>query len=184
MKTRFWMMALVAAAVVGLSGCTTPLTKTQLAERFEVGENIIYLHVKGVNKDISKNQCPGSSVSNLLSETGKDNYAKSVCNNLKNLQLVSGFYWTHPRKGIQFSGGFAPIGLEIERGDFVKLSQKISANGSVDGPNMVVLVARKAKDASKESGCYWEGGAMFTNAFVSGGVVCDGWDWKKQKFAQ
>lgn len=184
MKTRFGMMALVAAAVVGLSGCTTPLTKTQLAERFEVGENIIYIHVKGVNKDLSNHPCPGPNTDKLLSETGRNIFATSICNNLKNLQGVSGFYWTHPRKGIQFVGGYAPIGLEVERGDFVKLSQKISANGSVDGPNMVVSVARKAKDASKESGCYWEGGAMFTNAFVSGGVVCDGWDWKKQKFAQ
>lgn len=184
MKTRFGMLALAAVAVVGLSGCTTPLTKNQYAERFEAGENTIYIHVKGVNKDLSKIQCPGSSVANVLSETGKDKFAKSICNNLNNLQVVSGFYWTHPRKGIQFFGGYAPIGLDVERGDFVKLSQAVAANGELDGPATVVAVARKAKDASKESGCYWEGGAMFTNAFVSGGVVCDGWDWKKQKFAQ
>lgn len=183
MKTRFGMMALVVAAVVSLSGCMTPLTRNQLAERFDTGENIIYLHVKGVNKNISQAPCP-RKIEDRLSENGKKVFADKLCKNLGNLQLVAGFYWTHPTKGIQTLSGYSPSNMDIQRDDIVKVSIPIAADGAIDGPATVVSVARKAKDVSKESGCYWEGGAMFTNAFRSGGIVCDGWDWKKQKFAQ
>lgn len=183
MKTRFGMLALAAVAVMGLSGCTTPLTNAQRLERFDVGESTVYVLVRGVNKNISKAQCPGK-IEESLSEKGKQVFETTVCKNLDNLQIVGGFYWTHPRKGIQVISGYSPINLDVSPGDIVKISRNIAPDGALDAPMRVVGIARKASEVSKESGCYWEGGGMFTNAFVSGGVVCDGWDWKKQKFAQ
>jgi hypothetical protein len=43
---------------------------------------------------------------------------------------------------------------------------------------------RKAKDATKESGCWWNGGKGATTSFIGGGAVCDGWNWRDQKFAK
>jgi hypothetical protein len=57
-------------------------------------------------------------------------------------------------------------------------------SGQLAQPLMVKRIARKAKDATQESGCWWDGGKGATTAFKGGGAVCDGWNWRDQKFAK
>jgi hypothetical protein len=87
-------------------------------------------------------------------------------------------------KGIKAARAFAPIDLIIEEDDVLEFSMDTSIEGRKIRPDLVKRVARKAKDATKESGCYWDGGKGATTAFIGGGAVCDGWNWRDQKFAK
>lgn len=184
MKTRFGMMALVVAAVMGLSGCATKVTREKNISEFESGPGYMYMLAQGINRDLSKVNCDVQKFPETFSVAAADHWNHVICPRMSEMQLINGIYYTHPFKGIKIARAFAPSGMVIEKNDIVKISTLRNTDGTVDRPHYVVEVARRAKDATKESGCYWEGGAQFTNAFISGGVVCDGWDWKKQKFAQ
>ncbi len=74
--------------------------------------------------------------------------------------------------------------MDIEPDDILEYSIATSADGQKIRPDIVKRIARKAKDATKESGCYWDGGKGATTAFIGGGAVCDGWNWRDQKFAK
>jgi len=78
---------------------------------------------------------------------------------------------------------YAPRDMDIGVDDILKLTIDVNPDGSYRRPALVEKLVKK--DGAKEpADCNWEGGRSATTAFLSGGVVCEGWDWKKQKFAQ
>lgn len=85
--------------------------------------------------------------------------------------------------GIKAIRAYAPMEWNIAEDDILELSMNTSKEGQMLRPNLVKRIARKAKDATKESGCWWDGGKGATTAFIGGGAVCDGWNWRDQKFA-
>ncbi len=176
MKTVSTLPILFVISLLG--GCAINYTNKDRLAQFEPGEVKIYVLVGGVNKDLSKMKCGGE----MLGEEFEAYVKKEICPNADKLQLFSGFFNTHPFKGIKFTGAYAPISAPIEKDDIVELSGLLREDGSPARPNLFSRIARKAKDTGPD--CQWEGGKGATSAFLSGGVVCEGWDWKKQKFAQ
>ena len=96
--------------------------------------------------------------------------------------MLAGFYHTHPFNGIKMTGALAPISAPIEKDDILELSMLIREDGSNARPTLFSRIPRNAKDTGPD--CQWDGGKGATSAFLSGGVVCEGRDWKKQKFSQ
>ncbi len=101
-------------------------------------------------------------------------------------QFVPLFYHTKVwgTNGIKYTRAYAPIEWKIAEDDILELSMDTSTGGQKLRPDLVKRIARKAKDATKESGCWWDGGKGATTAFIGGGAVCDGWNWRDQKFAK
>jgi hypothetical protein len=96
-------------------------------------------------------------------------------------QRVVSIFHTEKMKTIS---AFAPHDLKIETGDIVEVTIELSANGEITRPMPVKRVARKEKDATKASGCWWDAGKWAASAFHNGGAVCDGWNWRDQKWAK
>ena len=178
MKTVSTLPILFVTILLG--GCMATFTPKQNLEQFNVGESKSYILVSATNKDLTKISCNDES-------RGKEfltYVSKEICPNLKNLQIVGGYYHNNPLAiyGIKVISAYAPLSANIEKDDIVELSVLIQEDGSLARPALFSRVARKAKDTGPD--CRWEGGKGATSAFMSGGVVCDGWDWKKQKFAK
>lgn len=185
-------LALIAstAALLGLGGCSTTSTKEEMLTLFNPGEQAIYVvvpgHPKKLNeiKDFDKH-CGKQDLETVAASY--NNWMKmNICSNITQWQIVSGVYHTKVwgMKGLKFMGAYAPVDLKIEPNDILEFSAIYSPDGQVTRPAIVTRIARKAKDATKESGCYWDGGKGATTAFIGGGAVCDGWNWRDQKFAK
>jgi hypothetical protein len=176
MKTLATLIILFAASLLG--GCAMTYTNKDHLEMFDPGETRLYVLAGGVTKDMSKMTCDDPSVPATLNAYMQ----KEICPNLDKLQFVNGSFHTHPIKGIKTARAFAPITMNIEREDIIEISGVLAADGTVSQTSRVERIVRKAKDTGPD--CRWEGGKGATTAFMSGGVVCEGWDWKKQKFAK
>jgi hypothetical protein len=176
MKTLATLIILFAASLLG--GCAMTYTNKDRLEIFDTGEVRLYVLAGGINKDLSKTNCDEPS----QSAAWKAYAQKEICPNLDKLQFVGGPFHTHPIRGIKAARAFAPITMNIEREDILEVSIVFAADGTESTPGRVERIVRKAKDTGPD--CRWEGGKGATTAFMSGGVVCEGWDWKKQKFAK
>lgn len=192
MKThRIISIILATAALLGLSGCATSVTTKKIQSRFESGEQSLYVVVSAKPRKLSqesdyKGFCAEDSSNELLSASARDWTLKNVCPDIGKWQIVPGVYQTKVwgTDGLKLMGSIAPANWNIEADDILEISLDISADGKFMRPNTVKRIARKAKDATKESGCYWDGGKGATTAFIGGGAVCDGWNWRDQKFAK
>lgn len=80
-------------------------------------------------------------------------------------------------------GGYAPIDVKIEKGDIVAVKVYPSSDGRFRRPGEILRVAAKAKDATKENGCYWDAGTGTFRGFNQGGVICEGWHWKNHPYS-
>jgi hypothetical protein len=185
MKTfRSFALLVSTAASLGLGGCASSFSKDRLLQLNPVGESTLFGVVPGKpNKDLSNLKCEPNST---LSEEGNKYQADNICPNLGKLQIVSVVFHTKVwgMEGLKSLGAYAPADWNIEKDDILEVSVNMSETGQFVRPNLVKRIARKAKDATKESGCYWDGGKGATTAFIGGGAVCDGWNWRDQKFAK
>jgi hypothetical protein len=178
----FTLFAFVAA-LLGLGGCASVNTPQKNLAWFEAGEQSIYAvvaaspkplpEIKGFSENCGKNESMSPSF-NKWNEL-------NVCNQMDKWQSVVAIYHTEKMKTIF---AFAPHDLKIETGDIVEASFELSANGEITRPALFKRVARKDKDATKASGCWWDAGKWAASAFHNGGAVCDGWNWRDQKWAK
>jgi hypothetical protein len=191
MKTRrIVALVLATAALLGLGGCGT-LTPRDMLAQFEPGEQPLYVVVPGKParlteiKDFQK-YCGKQELPAIVAPSANEWIARNVCPDIGKWQLVSGVYHTKVwgTKGLKYTAAYAPADWNIEEDDILELSMDTSKEGQKLRPDIVKRIARKAKDATKESGCYWDGGKGATTAFIGGGAVCDGWHWRDQKFAK
>jgi hypothetical protein len=187
-RTFAWLMS--TAALLGLGGCASYTPKDMLAQ-FEPGEQKLYVVVPGQPRNLGEvndvvkncgNQILKATQSPLVNEWMRQN----ICSDVTKWQVVAGIYHTKVWgvDGLRSIGAYAPTTLHIERDDMLEMSINYSAAGLQTRPAIVTRIARKAKDATKESGCWWDGGKGATTAFIGGGAVCDGWNWRDQKFAK
>lgn len=195
MKThRILSIILATAALLGLGGCGT-LTPQDMLAQFEPGEKPLYavvggkprkLHELSDYKEAFLINCGEKETSNIVAPSFNQWIKTNVCPDLTKWQFVPLVYHTKVwgTKGLKYTRAYAPVDWKIEEDDILELSMDTSKDGQKLRPDIVKRIARKAKDATKESGCYWDGGKGATTAFIGGGAVCDGWNWRDQKFAK
>lgn len=179
------------AALMGLGGCATSFTPKDTLAQFEPGVQKLFVVVPGKPKQLTDikdldKHCGKQKLTANAAASYNDWMANNICTNIARWQIVSGVYHTKVwgTNGLKFTGAYAPAEWKIEADDILEISQEISEQGQHTRPNLVKRIARKAKDATKESGCWWDGGKGATTAFKGGGAVCDGWNWRDQKFAK
>jgi hypothetical protein len=179
------------AALMGLGGCATSFDKAEVLRQFFPGEQPLYVVVPGKPKNLADIKdfskfCGKQDLTDAIAPSLNTWTEKNVCPDLTKWQIVSGVYQTKVwgMQGLKFMGAYAPVEMKIEPDDILEFSLEISEQGQHTRPNLVKRIARKAKDATKESGCWWDGGKGATTAFKGGGAVCDGWNWRDQKFAK
>ena len=186
------LAALAAASL--LVGCATPNTPEQILKRFDPGEVTLYVIVAGPPKNMAEMLqrpseramvCEGVNLADAAKPL-RPWFSENLCtgDRARQWQWVPGVYYTSAFGGIQSSRAYAPADLKIEVDDILEVSGQVSPDGTQAGPALVKRIARKAKDATKASGCYWDGGMGWTSGVVSGGAVCDGWNWRDQKWAR
>ena len=184
--------ALAAASL--LVGCATPHTPEQVLKRFDPGEVTTYVIVAGPPRNMAEllqrpseraMMCEGVNLSDAAKPL-RPWYTENLCtgDRARQWQSVPGVYYTSVWGGIQSNRALAPADWKIEVDDILEVSGQISPDGTQARPALVKRIARKAKDATKASGCYWDGGKGWTSGVVSGGAVCDGWNWRDQKWAR
>ena len=187
---RTFALLMSIAALLGLTGCATSFDKTEMLKQFSAGEQPLYVVVPGRPKILSEidgfSKVCGVQTGATWGDQGNEYMKKNICPNLEKWQLVSGVYHTKVwgMQGLKSTGAYAPASMTIEPDDILELSMSTSNTGEKIRPNLVKRIARKAKEATKESGCWWDGGKGATTAFIGGGAVCDGWNWRDQKFAK
>jgi len=179
-----------AAALLGLGGCASYKPK-DIQAQFDPGEQSIYVVVPGAPKKLAEikdfqKHCGKQVLSDIMAPSVNMWTAEHVCPDISKWQVVAGVYQTKVwgMEGLKSTTAFAPVEMKIDADDILELSLHISKEGQVTRPGIVKRIARKAKDATRESGCYWDGGKGATTAFIGGGAVCDGWNWRDQKFAK
>ena len=194
MKTfRTFALLMSTAALLGLGGCGT-LTPNDMLSMHTPGEQSLYgvvagkprkLHELTDYKDFKKN-CGQQIQPEVIAGSANEWLKQHVCGNMEKWQFVPIVYHTKVwgTKGVKAARAYAPVDLKIEEDDVLEFSMDTSIEGRKLRPDLVKRIARKAKDATKESGCYWDGGKGATTAFIGGGAVCDGWNWRDQKFAK
>jgi hypothetical protein len=175
-------LAVLAAASL-LVGCATPITPEQNLKKFGAGEVTTYVIVAGPSYRAM--MCEGVGLADVAKPL-RAWYTENYCtgDRARQWQLVPGVYYTSVFGGIQSVRATAPADWKIEADDILEISGQVSPDGTQAGPALVKRIARKAKDATKASGCYWDGGKGWTSGIVTGGAVCDGWNWRDQKWAR
>ena len=192
MKTfRTFALVMSTAALLGLGGCATSLTKEQALSRYGSGEQSLYGVVPGAPKKLDEvkdfqKKCGKEEIHENMAPSVNTWMSQTICPDIARWQIVSIVFHTKVwgMEGLKFLGAYAPADWKIEKDDILEVSLNMSETGQGVRPNIVKRIARKAKDATKESGCWWDGGKGATTAFIGGGAVCDGWNWRDQKFAK
>jgi hypothetical protein len=192
MKThRIVALVLATAALLGLGGCAGTYKPKDILAQFNPGEQSIYVVVPGAPKKLTEikdyeKRCGKHELTEIMASSGNIWAAENICPDLHKWQNVAGVYQTKVwgMEGLKSLVAIAPSNMLIEKDDILEVILYISHSGQFTKPNLVKRIARKAKDATKESGCYWDGGKGATTAFIGGGAVCDGWNWRDQKFAK
>lgn len=187
---RTFTPLMFTAVLLGMGGCATYTAKDVLVQ-FEPGENKVYAVVPGEPKklvdikDFGK-RCGTQELGDTADRAYNEWMNINVCATPEKWQTVATVYLTKVwgTDGLRTMPALAPASFNIERDDILELNFSITDQGRGTRPAIVTRVARKAKDATKESGCYWDGGKGATTAFIGGGAVCDGWNWRNQKFAK
>jgi hypothetical protein len=186
-------LAVLAAASL-LVGCATPLTPEQNLKKFGAGEVTTYVIVAGPPKNMAEllqrpsyraEVCDGVGLADVAKPL-RPWYTENYCtgDRARQWQSVPGVYYTSVFGGIQSIRAGAPADWKIEVDDILEISGQVSPDGTQTRHALVKRIARKAKDATKASGCYWDGGKGWTSGVVTGGAVCDGWNWRDQKWAR
>jgi hypothetical protein len=192
MKTlRTFALLVSTAALLGLGGCAGTYKPKDILAQFNPGEQSMYVVVPGVPKKLTdvkdfQTHCGKQVLSEIMAPSVNTWTADNICPDISKWQIVAGVYQTKVwgMEGLKSTTAYAPANWKIDTDDILELSLHISAEGLITRPGIVKRVARKAKDATKESGCWWDGGKGATTAFIGGGAVCDGWNWRDQKFAK
>ncbi len=192
MKThRILSIIMATAALLGLGGCAGTYKQKDILAQFNPGEQSIYVVVPGAPKKLTEikdyvKHCGNQQLNETISASVNSWSAENICPDLSKWQAVAGVLHTKVwgMEGLKSMGAIAPSSMLIEEDDILEVILYISPSGQFTKPNLVKRIARKAKDATKESGCYWDGGKGATTAFIGGGAVCDGWNWRDQKFAK
>ena len=175
---RIFVPFTFAAVLLTLGGCATVNTPKKNLAWFEVGEQSIYALVaippkrltefNGFSKICGKDESLSLSLNKWMEI--------NVCPNLDKLQSVTSIFHTEKTKTVS---AYASHDLKIEKGDIVEVSIEFSADGEPTRAMLVKRIARNKKDATKASGCWWD-----TSSSRGGGAVCDGWNWRDQKWAK
>ncbi|MDI9235197.1 hypothetical protein [Limnohabitans lacus] len=192
MKTfRTFALLVSTAVLLGLGGCAGTYKPKDILTQFNPGEQSIYVVVPGAPKKLTEikdyaKHCGKQELTEIMSSSVNTWTAENVCPDIAKWQRVAGVYQTKVwgMEGLKTTTALAPSNMHIEADDILEVNLFISRDGLITKPGVVKRIARKAKDATKESGCYWDGGKGATTAFIGGGAVCDGWNWRDQKFAK
>jgi hypothetical protein len=192
MKTlRTFALLVSTAALLGLGGCAGTYKPKDILAQFNPGEQSIYVVVPGAPKKLTEikdyaKHCGNQQLTEIIASSVNTWASENICPDLNKWQNVAGVYHTKVwgMEGLKSMGAIAPSSMLIEADDILEVTLFISPAGQFTRPNTVKRIARKAKDATKESGCWWDGGKGATTAFIGGGAVCDGWNWRDQKFAK
>jgi hypothetical protein len=188
MKTlRTFALLVSTAALLGLGGCATTVSKERVLQLYPVGESTLFGVVPGKPKRLSEIKDFEKACGKQPNQDEANKFLNdNVCRSLDKWQIASIVYHTKVwgTEGLKFQAVYAPIEMKIDEDDILEASMMLLPDGRLARPSIVKRVARKAKDATKESGCWWDGGKGATTAFIGGGAVCDGWNWRDQKFAK
>jgi hypothetical protein len=188
LKSILTIAAIAAASL--LTGCATP----NLQATFTFGDEIIYGRVFNIwdrpdhaIKVLCGDKLPqykeefySHEVQEWADNTGfckKENLSQT-----KQIQVMVGI--------VNANGdGFALVAFpkkdfEIEKGDIVAVKSFHAQDGRLRRPAEIVRIAAKAKDATKENGCYWDAGVNASfRGFNQGGAICEGWHWKDHPYS-
>jgi hypothetical protein len=189
LKTLLTTVTLAGAAL--LTGCATP----NMQATFTRGDEVLYgrvTHAVKGNKMLEAHQTlcgtkyPGLKEMYFSKDIDQWMAQNNWCspNNLDQLQQVKATIGVVNANGGMFNaGGYASKNLNIEEGDIVAIKVFFGPDGKQRRPGEVVKVAAKAKDATKENGCYWDAGTGVWSGFNQGGAVCEGWHWKNHPYS-
>lgn len=189
LKTLLTTVTLAGAAM--LTGCATP----NMQATFTRGDEVLYGRVRMVvqgDRMLEAHQTLCGTkypvVKDMFYDKGIDEWlAKNnwcAKNNLDGLQLVQATIGVINVNGGMFNlGGYAKKEMPIEEGDIVAIKVFFGPDGKQRRPGEVVKVAAKAKDATKENGCYWDAGTGVFSGFNQGGAICEDWDWKNHPYS-
>ncbi|MDV7393845.1 hypothetical protein RZS08_20875, partial [Arthrospira platensis SPKY1] len=153
---------------------------------FNRGDEIIYGRVFNVwqeTREAKETLCGtrARAYKDLFYSPEFDEWAKKTgfCNddNLKNLQQVQVVIGIVNANGDGFAAGTFPSKeIKIEKGDIAAVKIFPAQDGRYRQPPEIIKIAAKAKDATKENGCYWDAGVNASfRGFNQGGAVCEGW---------
>lgn len=188
LKTLLTTLTLAGATL--LAGCATP----NLQATFTRGDEVIYGRVMNVwdeAHEANKTLCKGATArkykevffspdfDHWASQTG---FCKETnLSNLKQVQLGVGVI--NANGDMVNLGAFPDKGLDVSKGDIVAVKVYPSSDGRFRRPAEILRVVAKAKDATKENGCYWDAGTGTFRGFNQGGVICEGWHWKNHPYS-
>ena len=184
MKVSFKSLALLLATcvTVALTGCTIISTPAEMKARHGTGDITMYAEVMGIAPGASCTPGSGKALDlvtpNYLAER------EANCKNKDQLKSIVGFWRQVPGFHPAIVVIVTPNYTDVAKGDIVEYQIHIDETGHLIRAPSLVRIARKAKDVGKESVCYWSGGRDWYSQFMSGGIICDGWNWREQKFAQ
>jgi hypothetical protein len=170
------------AVLLGLGGCASTNTPKRNLAAYNVGEQTIYGMVIG--RPIPLPQVKGfdrCGKEPTVSSSQNEWSARNVCDQGDKWQYVRVLHHT---AGMKMLISYAPHDLKLETDDIVEVISELSAEGELTKPALIKRIARKGKDATKASGCWWDAGKWATSQIFHGGVVCDGWNWRDQKWAK
>ena len=170
------------AVLLGLGGCASTNTPKRNLATYNVGEQNIYGLVIG--RPIPLPQVKGFDKCGKAEDASSSQNAwsaRNVCNQGDKWQYVRVLHHTVDMK---FINAYAPHDMKLETDDIVEVIVELSEEGENTKPPLVKRIARKGKDATKASGCWWDAGKWATSQIFHGGVVCDGWNWRDQKWAK
>jgi len=193
MKTFKTTLTIAALGLVTLlTGCAT---HPDLKASFTRGDEILYgraSHIwQGKEMGVAHNILCG----NKYSTVKKMSYTEEVdrwvaehrfceASNLDSIQQVRVTVGVIDANGGMFHVVvFPPKNLTVNEGDIVAFKVFPGSDGRGRRPEQFIKIAAKAKDATKENGCYWDAGTGVFSGFNRGGAVCEGWHWKNHPFS-
>lgn len=180
----------IAAIPIFLQGCATQFSPEKTLELSNVGVNKrMFLALGSTPVTLSacktRSLAPHEKIS--LNEAALIDFLTNLCPIQGSMVRINGFYKTDFYGGDLIAMGYAPKGLEIEKGDIVEVEFNIASSGYQSSFARVKRIVRKSALNTKDSSCYWSGAKSGALSFVSsaGGVICpaEGWDWRNQKWA-
>lgn len=190
LKTLLTTVTLAGAAL--LTGCAT---HPDLKASFNRGEEVLYGRVfkvwTGADMGVAHNLLCGNKYPVLKGmgySAESDKWVKDTnfCSkeNLDKIKQVRLTVAVTDANGTMHNAVvFVPKELEIDEGDIVAYKVFPSGHGPFRRPEEFIKIAAKAKDATKEKGCYWDAGTGVWSGFNQGGAVCEGWHWKNHPFS-
>jgi len=192
MKTLKTTLTIAALGLVTLlTGCAT----VDLQKTFTRGDEVLYGRVMNIwekSREANETLCAGTKAQKykeVFYSPEFDDWASQTgfCTeeNLKKIQQVQvGIGIVNINGDGVNLGAFPSKDLQISKGDIVSIKVYPSSDGRFRRPSEILRVVAKAKDATKENGCYWDAGVNSSfRGFNQGGAVCEGWHWKNHPYS-